>query len=633
MRIRRLRLAGFGPYRSEQLIDFDRFEADGLLLITGKTGAGKSSILDAVCFALYASIPRYEAKELAPRSNHCSPEDPSFVELDFDVHGQRYRVFRTPRYERPKKTGTGTTIAEPRAELFRFEGEEPVGIAAKPVEVGRELSEILPVTSDQFLQIILLAQNRFQRFLLAKTDERRDLLRALFGTERFERLEAALHERRKALDAAVAGTRGDIQYAAAAVAEACGVDEWPDPDAGWFTSARTRLAALVDDARTASATAGAAADAADAELARLTDLAERVQARDDARRRLDEALAQQSDIDAATGRLADADRAARVWPTVLTRRRAQTAFDDASVARDARQSAWLSAGGVLDADLPSEIASMSETLGSLRSAIAEERALGALADACTRADDRLVEFDADIAERRALVAEHPMLIAALTEPIAAASALAVGVADRRDDVERAERALHAGREAERLAVEVDRATRAQAEASSRVTAASATLDSLLRRRLAEMSSELAAELTDGEPCAVCGSLDHPAPAEPADDAVTSDDIEDAERVAASARDDYTAASENARTLAAEHASALARADGRDAAELAQQLAATKERRDESARARTEHERMTQERAALEAELDEARAAIEKAAVAREDLSRSCVEAHAAHRAA
>ena len=87
MKITRLRLAGFGPYKNEQLVDFSRFDDDGIFLITGKTGAGKSSILDAICFALYARVPRFDGGELALRSDHCAPGDPTFVELDFSLGG------------------------------------------------------------------------------------------------------------------------------------------------------------------------------------------------------------------------------------------------------------------------------------------------------------------------------------------------------------------------------------------------------------------------------------------------------------------------------------------------------------------------------------------------------------------
>ncbi|BDZ47187.1 AAA family ATPase [Naasia aerilata] len=107
MKIRRLRLAGFGPYKDEQRVDFDEFDRDGIFLISGRTGAGKSSILDAICFALYSGIPRYDGRDAQIRSHHCDIDDPSFVELEFSLRGEDYRIWRTPEYLRPAKRGEG----------------------------------------------------------------------------------------------------------------------------------------------------------------------------------------------------------------------------------------------------------------------------------------------------------------------------------------------------------------------------------------------------------------------------------------------------------------------------------------------------------------------------------------------
>ena len=118
MRINRLTIAGFGPYKTAQHIDFDAFSDDGIFLITGNTGAGKSSILDAICFALYAGVPRYEGTQQQLRSDYCEPGDPTYVELWFSTGGQQYRVRRSPDYERPKKSGVGTTKSPAAAQLF-----------------------------------------------------------------------------------------------------------------------------------------------------------------------------------------------------------------------------------------------------------------------------------------------------------------------------------------------------------------------------------------------------------------------------------------------------------------------------------------------------------------------------------
>ncbi|MCU1472677.1 SMC family ATPase, partial [Amnibacterium sp.] len=234
MRILGLRVAGFGPYRSEQTVDFRRFDDDGVFLISGRTGAGKSSILDAVCFALYGEVPRFERRESQVRSQHCGPSDPSEVELEFQVRETVYRIRRTPRYERLKRSGSGTTTAEPEAELAVVEADGPRVLATRPKDVGIALTELLPISKEQFLQVILLAQNRFQEFLLAPTDKRRELLRTLFGTDRFQRLEQDLLDRSRALAAELAGIAAELAARAETTAELVGTEPPGDPDRAWF---------------------------------------------------------------------------------------------------------------------------------------------------------------------------------------------------------------------------------------------------------------------------------------------------------------------------------------------------------------------------------------------------------------
>ena len=117
MRIHRLEIEGFGPFRDIQVVDFDAFAGDGIFLIGGKTGAGKSSILDAVCFALYGGVPRYEDGEKRLRSDHSSLDEPTRVRLEFSSGDRRWRIERVPTYERRKRSGHGTTQspAEERA--------------------------------------------------------------------------------------------------------------------------------------------------------------------------------------------------------------------------------------------------------------------------------------------------------------------------------------------------------------------------------------------------------------------------------------------------------------------------------------------------------------------------------------
>ena len=198
MRLHQLELTGFGPFRERQRVDFEAFERDGIFLIAGRTGAGKSSILDGVCFALYGSVPRYDSGDKRLRSDHCEPEDPTQVRLEFTVGDRRWRVTRAPEYQRPSRRGGGLTTEATRAELEELVDGVWIGRAGKPRDVGLLLDEVLGLSAQQFQQVILLAQNRFSRFLLASGGERQSLLRALFGTRRYEEYARELGERSKA---------------------------------------------------------------------------------------------------------------------------------------------------------------------------------------------------------------------------------------------------------------------------------------------------------------------------------------------------------------------------------------------------------------------------------------------------
>ncbi|MFV4914911.1 AAA family ATPase, partial [Microbacterium lacticum] len=197
MRLHVLELTGFGPFRETQRVDFDAFADDGLFLISGRTGAGKSSILDGVSFALYGTVPRYDGGEKRLRSDHSALTDPTEVRLEFTIGDARWRVTRAPEYDRPAKRGGGLTTEPARAVLEERVDGVWVGRAAKPRDVGVALGDMLGLGAQQFQQVILLAQNKFSRFLLAPGDERQALLRTLFGTRRFEQYRDDLEQRRR----------------------------------------------------------------------------------------------------------------------------------------------------------------------------------------------------------------------------------------------------------------------------------------------------------------------------------------------------------------------------------------------------------------------------------------------------
>ncbi|GEP27706.1 SMC family ATPase [Cryobacterium levicorallinum] len=591
MKILRLRLAGFGPYKDEQLVDFERFDSDGIFLISGKTGAGKSSILDAICFALYNQVPRFDGSELKLRSDHCEAGDPTFVELDFSVNQSRYRLRRSPAYERPKKNQVGVTTAAPTAVLQVLDDADGSynggwrGIAAKPGAVGHELDTILPLKVDQFLQVILLAQNRFQRFLLAKTEERRAVLRTLFNTGRFEQLEAALILRRKGLDEQLATSQRDLEQDQTAAAQLLR-DEGPlaAPTAGWFAAAQHDLAGQLDAATIEQARTMAELTAATDRHQSLLQTEQRQLRRSAAASALASLDSRQDDIVRERSDLQNAARAARVWPQVRARHEAASALAAAESALAAAQAQRTgdrpaeTAGAGAAGRSRSDVASP-ETLGQLQLVIDGLLGrLGALEDAL--ADElALPELDNEIAEllieqlegTRALDAARaqadalPEQIEAITAEHSAAQLAAARQSDTMIALDRATLTLEAAQTVTRLSSVLLTAQQAELTASGDNADAAAHYESVLARRFSGFAAELAARLVTGDACAVCGSTAHPQPALGHDDPVTTHDLNTARSTVTDRQSQLLVAQNAVQSVNLRLAEARALTSGRDAA--------------------------------------------------------------------
>lgn len=190
MRPLKLTMAGFGPYAGAQELDFRTLGSTGLYLITGDTGAGKTTIFDAITFALFgeASGDSREANML--RSKYARPEDPTFVELVFAYDGKEYTVRRNPEYERTKTRGSGTTRQAADAVLTYPDGR----VVTKLKEVDRAVREIIGLTREQFSQVAMISQGEFRKLLQADTKERQKIFRDIFGTGRYVTLQRQLRE-------------------------------------------------------------------------------------------------------------------------------------------------------------------------------------------------------------------------------------------------------------------------------------------------------------------------------------------------------------------------------------------------------------------------------------------------------
>lgn len=191
MRPLKLTMAMFGPYAHETTIDFEKLGESGVFLITGDTGAGKTTIFDAIVYALYGRVTNERRSGAGMRSDYASPSDMTFVELKFEHGGQTGLIRRSPAYERLTRNGNGTTRQEPKV-CLTLPGRLPIENEA---EVQREIHALLRLDYTQFKQVSMLAQGEFLNLLLAKSREREEIFRKLFGTGLCERLCAVLRQR------------------------------------------------------------------------------------------------------------------------------------------------------------------------------------------------------------------------------------------------------------------------------------------------------------------------------------------------------------------------------------------------------------------------------------------------------
>ena len=215
MRLHTLIMTGIGPYAGTETIDFDRFTASGRFLLTGPTGSGKTTIIDAIVFALYGQVADSSgSSKQRLRSTLVDAAARSEVDLTFSTSAGVYRILRSPEYWRPKKRGTGTTRQNAAAKLWRLSApgghalDEPI---TKLEDVGAEVNRIVGLSRDQFTQTVVLPQGRFARFLRATSAERHTLLRDVFGTGVFDAIQAEIAERNRLTDREAQAARQALQ--------------------------------------------------------------------------------------------------------------------------------------------------------------------------------------------------------------------------------------------------------------------------------------------------------------------------------------------------------------------------------------------------------------------------------------
>ncbi|MBG0856967.1 SMC family ATPase [Streptomyces spinoverrucosus] len=526
MRLHRLDITAFGPFGGSQSVDFDALSTAGLFLLHGPTGAGKTSVLDAVCYALYGSVPgaRQNGQGTALRSDHAAPGTRTSVTLELTVAGRRLEITRQPPWERPKKRGTGTTLDKAQTWLREYDAGSWKDLSRSHQEIGEEITQLLGMSREQFCQVVLLPQGDFARFLRADAEARGRLLGRLFDTHRFAEVEQRLAERRRATEAGVrdgdAELLADAHRMQQASGEAMELPELAPGDPGLAEAVLSAAAVARSTAReqltvarcglAAAESAQAAADRALDDVREVARLQRRfADARERARQLEERGDAHRTDRQ----RLERARKAEAVAPALELRESADAEHRAAAAAetraRAALPESFAEAGA---AGLAAAARRTAEELGGLDAARRAERRLADVR--AERADlDRQERADEDVRHEAELwLAGWEATRTGLQDRVDAAQEAAYRaeqLAVRREPVQQR---LGAARIRDQLAGDTEAAHKQALASGDRALKARAHWLDLKEQRLNGIAAELAANLQDGEPCAVCGATEHPAPA-------------------------------------------------------------------------------------------------------------------------
>jgi exonuclease SbcC len=628
MRVHTLEITAFGPFADTQVIDFEQLNAAGVFLLTGPTGAGKTSVLDAICFGLFGQVPGVRDKAKAYRSDHAPAGLPPRVVLEVTLQGRRLRVTRQPTWSRPSSRAKAGFVEE----KARAYAEELVGgtwavRSSRVDEVGHLVSRLLGLNREQFCQVVMLPQGDFQAFLRAGGRDRQRILETLFGTQRFQAVERWLVEHRRVQARRCREQEERLGRLVARLHEVCSPahvdalvavpETTSDPPALLPAVRRLVEEARVtseETARVASTATGRAKQARHAYDEART-LAERQARHLEALRSRAVLMATHDLVAARAERVRRARAAEALLPLVTLAAEAKQAC--ASASRSARLAAARCpdlpepAAGVLTADLVDDVlADLGERRSRLRGLVTLAADCGRLSRQIDPAARERARVGAVIHELDAQVASDPGVVAILRTELAEASKLLDRGAEAEACERRAKATLEAAREVARCDEALARLRTGLVDMREEAAAATERWLDTRNRHLAGLAAELAGTLVDDEPCPVCGSASHPTPAMPDGEQVTRQDEAGRFEEMTQAREAVSRAEAEVARAERLRGEALARSGGIDVPHAMAAAAAASGASNAAAKAAAQH-------AALAVELDQMVASAEGRRAARE----------------
>ncbi len=529
MRINHLELQAVGPFPSKHVIDFDQLGESALFLIDGPTGAGKSTLIDAITYAIYGQMAGSESDSTRMRSTHAKPETETYVDLVFSTQSGKYRVRRAPAYDRPKSRGTGVTAekASVLVEQLMPDGSKK-NFAFQFKEAATFLADRIGLSREQFVQTVVLPQGEFAKFLRADTKERQPLLERIFATEIYARVADVLKDQASSAKKESEAATTELKEAIVALVASAALDEEVadtlaelSEQSSTHESLVAQLQLAMAEVKTSNAAAKSVFDVEQAERHRLTEKLEA--------RRGESAIM-------AGLELATADHLAAAQ--VFTEAAAHADLD--AIAVELGKEMPKSKAGKHDFELVLD--RLRELQRLVDEALALEKALPNKANDLDEMTSKLLALskelgDADVAVKKTLPVAIQAAKAKVEEKaknLPDPEAVSAKILQLEEEM-----GLIASLEAAQSKQEkLDAAAeKAKGKAHDAVQAAQQSSAS----RYANMAAELALELEDGKQCRVCGSLEHPSPAPMADDAVTQEDMQNADKLAEAASKAFAAA--------------------------------------------------------------------------------------------
>lgn len=592
MRPMTLTLTAFGAYAGSQTVDFEAAGAGGLFLVTGDTGAGKTTLFDGVCYALFGKLTGRVRSEKMIRSDYADDTLETSAQLTFSHRGQVWRIWRRPAQTRRKKRGEGTREITADALLERLEGETAIPVAEGKEKVDAAVEELLGIQVDQFRQIAMIAQNQFAELLNKSGRDRSAILRQVFATERCDALQTRLKEMASASRAEtekqvdslrqyLAGLRlPEMEEGQTPLPEAAELAELLADEGCVWRSARvlelaehicqmdeSELAGLDEQIAGLDETIKQSAGL----LQSAREAARRQQQLAELEKRLAEQRAAEPEQLAAQARLKQWETAARLAPVWdgsekarLAAQQADRLYAQASEQLEAlngQQAHWQKAREQLNADqqtaarLTVQLERQTEALQQydrLEQVKAEQVA-------CEQELERL-----QTAQQQAQTLEEQQAAAlektqALADSLPAALAAAQTAQKERERWQQARKTLA---EVRRQMQELVKLQKQEQAARQTLQQASDTLDGAQQAYISadqlyrrDQAGLLARELTPGQPCPVCGSVQHPSPARGVTGAPDKEQLEALAAAMETARNAYNDALQSSSTLTAQAGSA------------------------------------------------------------------------------